>query len=165
MRRLDRDCTGDKGLIMRCLAESQVLHLAAKCDGAPYIIPLCFGWEEVDGKTVFYIHKNRGGLFEELVKADPCVGFELDGRCSTWLDYEKKMCNMDYASIVGHGRIRVVGGEDERLHGMDLIMRQYGHGDFEYERRAMAAINIWALDVEELTMKATKGWREGNVVG
>ena len=125
----------------------------------------CFGWEEVDGKTVFYIHKNRGGLFEELVKADPCVGFELDGRCSTWLDYEKKMCNMDYASIVGRGRMRVVGDEDERFHGMDLIMRQYGHGDFEYERRAMAAINIWALDVEELTMKATKGWREGNVVG
>lgn len=160
MRRLDRDCSADDSVIEKCIQDSQVLRICMNTDGLPYIVPLCFGYERVDGRRIFYFHKNRRGLLYELIEKDPRCSFELEGEHSLFMDEVKGTCNMDYASIIGDGTISLVEGDEERKRTIDLLMDHYGRGDFGYDERLMSAILVFRLEVDSLTCKATRGWKE-----
>ena len=160
MRRLDRDCSADDSVIEKCIQDSQVLRICMNTDSLPYIVPLCFGYEKVDGRRIFYFHKNRNGLLHELIEKNPHCSFELEGSLSLFMDEAKRTCNMDYASIIGRGVVSLVDGDDERKRALDLLMEHYGRGDFQYDVRGMSAILVFRMEVESLTCKATRGWKE-----
>ena len=178
MRRIDRDSSADERVIEECIRDSQVIRLALDDGDSPYIVPLCFGYEKKDGKRFFYIHKNRHGHLAELIGMNGMCTFELEGSSRLFLDHEKGTCNMDYASIIGHGKIDIVDDEAERerclvllMDHIDivddeaererclvLLMDHYGRGDFDFDRRAMKAILVYRIEVTGLTCKATRGW-------
>ena len=160
LRRLDRDCSADDSVIEKCIQDSHVLRICMNTDSLPYIVPLCFGYEKVDGRRIFYFHKNRRGLLYELIEKDPRCSFELEGEHSLFMDEVKRTCNMDYASIIGYGTISLVEGDEERKRTIDLLMDHYDRGDFGYDERLMSAILVFRLEVDSLTCKATRGWKE-----
>lgn len=160
MRRLDRDNSANDFVIEKCIADSQVLRIGMATDDLPYIVPLCFGYERIEDRRVFYFHKNRNGLLHELIEKNPHCSFELEGSSSLFMDEAKRTCNMDYASIIGRGVVSLVDGDDERKRALDLLMEHYGRGDFQYDVRGMSAILVFRLEVESLTCKATRGWKE-----
>ena len=160
MRRIDRDSSADERVIEECIRDSQVIRLALNDGDSPYIVPLCFGYEKKDDKRFFYIHKNRHGHLAELIGMNGMCTFELEGSSRLFLDHEKGTCNMDYASIIGHGKIDIVDDEAERERCLVLLMDHYGRGDFDFDRRAMKAILVYRIEVTGLTCKATRGWKE-----
>lgn len=159
MRRLDRDNSTNEAVIGKCIEESQVIRLALNDETSPYVIPLCFGHEVIDGRRFFYFHKNRDGRLARMLESCPVCTFELEGDTRLFLDWEKMMCNMDYCSVIGRGRVSLIETEAERDHAMDVLMAHYGRGDFAYDKRAMKAILMYRLEADELTCKATRGWR------
>ena len=160
MRIIDRDCTSNHEIVRRCLKQAQLLNIAVNTDTVPYIIPLCFGEEEKDGRFVFYFHKAREGTLNSLIKKECPCSFSITGRCSLFMDEEKRTCNMNYASFIGKGRVSLVESEDERNKAVRLIMEHYDRGTFNLDMRAMSAILIYRIDTDEYTVKATKGWRD-----
>lgn len=162
MRRIDRDFSDNDNVIEACINNSQVIRLSVNDGEVPYIIPLCFGYErKKDGRRFFYFHKNRNGKLYELIgKNEGICSFELEGESSLFLDDVKMTCNMDYASIIGKGRLSLVEGEEEKIRLLDNLMEHYGHKDFQYNKAAMNVILVYSLEVKELTCKATRGWRE-----
>ena len=60
MRRNDREVT-DINEIMEIIADCDVCRLALNDDEYPYIIPLNFGAELVDGKVTLYFHSALKG--------------------------------------------------------------------------------------------------------
>lgn len=67
MRRQDREVT-DSARIREIISSCSVCRLGF-CDGDEvYIVPLNFGYEEVDGKYVFYFHGAKAGRKAELIR-------------------------------------------------------------------------------------------------
>ena len=122
MRRLDRDNSTNEAVIGKCIEESQVIRLALNDETSPYVIPLCFGHEVIDGRRFFYFHKNRDGRLARMLESCPVCTFELEGDTRLFLDWEKMMCNMDYCSVIGRGRVSLIETEAERDHAMDVLM-------------------------------------------
>ncbi|HEX3002087.1 MAG TPA: pyridoxamine 5'-phosphate oxidase family protein [Methanoregula sp.] len=76
MRRKDREIT-DRAEMEAILAEAQVCRLALADGNAPYIVPLCFGYEN----NTLWIHSARDGKKVELIRKNPqcCVEVDLAG--------------------------------------------------------------------------------------
>jgi nitroimidazol reductase NimA-like FMN-containing flavoprotein (pyridoxamine 5'-phosphate oxidase superfamily) len=174
-------------VIDRC----DVCRIGIAGDGAPYIVPMNFGFEfsgsgvadDVGGgvfnncddtsntsggasaivkdssdgsKLTLWFHCAVEGRKIDLI-ADGCeAGFEMDtdhelrtgeGAC----DY-----SMNYASVIGIGRIRKVTDESERLHGLKTIMSHYGGAGLSFNDAVLARTCVLRLDVAVFTCKRLK---------
>lgn len=81
MRRKDREIT-DICAILELVSECKVCRLAMTDGGIPYIVPLNYGYEYADGALTFYFHSAKEGRKLEILKKNPAVCLELDGRAS-----------------------------------------------------------------------------------
>ncbi len=108
-------------VISRC----KVLRLALNVPGgAPYIVPVNFGWEEADGMPVFYLHCAREGRKLDLLRLDARVGFELDGAHALKRGDVPCAYSCFYESVVGAGRVEFIDGAEEKARALERIMAQ-----------------------------------------
>jgi uncharacterized protein len=121
MRRAEREVT-DPAALDRILQGSLVVFLALRDEPAPYVLPVCFGYE--DG--VLYIHSARVGTKIDLISRDPMVGFSAHTEMQVITGSAPCSFSARAESVVGTGMAEVLTGEADRKHGLDLIMRHYG---------------------------------------
>ena len=122
MRRKDRQVS-DAAAIFDMVYRCQVLRLALPDKDAPYVVPLSFGVEQIEGRLVFYAHSAKIGRKIDLIGAGASVGVELD----RFLGYggEGRNSTAYYESVVGRGRAELIEGE-AALHGLELLMEHCG---------------------------------------
>ena len=66
---------------------------------------------------------------------------------------EKGYCTMNYESVMGKGRVKILD-EDEKLHVLETLMKAYHPGgDAPFSKAALPRTAVFALDVEEITGK------------
>ena len=152
MRQKNREIT-ELNEIVEVMRSCDVCRLALNDDGYPYIVPLNFGLEVIDGTINLYFHSALEGYKLDLVKKDNRASFEMD--CKHQLQYfeEKGYCTMAYESVVGRGRIRILD-EKEKMDALKKIMRQY-HKDKEayFNPAAISRTLVYVLTVEKITGK------------
>lgn len=152
MRRKDREVT-DLEQILDIMRRCQVCRLALNDDGYPYILPLNFGMEVSDGQVVLYFHGAAAGTKYELLKKDPRAGFEMDCSLQVILNEQDCECSMEYESVVGKGNIELVSGE-EKVHGLQVLMRQYRDGrTASFQDAVVAKTAVLKLTVTQLSAK------------
>ena len=100
----------------------EIVDVIARCDTirigisdaqAPYIVPLSFGYEALEGKLAVYFHGAKEGRKAELlralprvcVEADLCHGFPSNGRSGYTCDYE---------SVIGYGTVELLMARKRR---------------------------------------------------
>jgi nitroimidazol reductase NimA-like FMN-containing flavoprotein (pyridoxamine 5'-phosphate oxidase superfamily) len=130
-----------------------VCRIALFADGAPYIIPLNFGFEWENELRIYFHCANQGRKLD-LIQANPRAGFELD--VGHELVTGEKACDwgMKFASLVGDGTIRVVSDPAERKRGLDLLMVHYSFpGVPSYSDEMLRAVTVLCLEVREVTGK------------
>ncbi len=145
MRRTDRQiCDFEK--IKELLDGCDTIRLGFVDGDVPYVVPLSFGYETLDGAFVFYVHGAKVGRRHTLaasgkpvcVEADVCLGFiEVDGRDQT----------ADYRSFIGTGTIETVEGA-EAIHGLELLC---AHCGFDSMNCSQTVVN--ATCVEKITVR------------
>jgi uncharacterized protein len=154
MRRAEREIT-DPALLAEVFRKATVLFLAFSDSPAPYVVPVCFGWEP----GVLYVHSAREGTKMDLMLKDPRVGFSASTELlvvtgETACDFTSRA-----SSVAGTGRARIVESEAERLHGLDLVMGHYGDGPAaktpQYRARTLARTALIAIDIVTLRGKHT----------
>jgi uncharacterized protein len=120
LRRAAREIT-DPNAIADIFRGAKLLFLALADQPAPYVLPVCFGFE--DG--VLYVHGATEGAKMALLRANPSVGFSA----STDMTVVTGASACDFTctgqSIVGTGTARIIENEAERARGLDAIMRHY----------------------------------------
>lgn len=124
---------------------SEIVDIIARCDTIriamfdepyPYIVPVNFGEEVVDGQIVFYIHTGYEGKKNELLKKNPNVAFEMDCNHELYYRESNMSCNFRYESVVGTGRMEIVP-EEEKDKALTLFMNHYHPETVKYH--AMSA--------------------------
>lgn len=154
MRRNDREITDSK-IIEKFIAEEQIIRIAFYDEGEIYIVPVNYGYTCENGNYTFFFHGAKAGRKYDLAKAEPKVGFEMDGRY-TLLEGEKACeYSATFRSVIGTGRLCLLSDREEKIRGLNAIMKQTtGKTEWAYEDAMLEAVAVFRLEVEKMSCKA-----------
>lgn len=140
----------DKAEIESVIQKAQICRLAMTGEEYPYIVPLCFGYEE----NALYFHSAAMGRKLDLLKKNNKVCFELDA--DTEIKTGEKACQwgMKYKSVIGYGEAFFVEDTEQKRRALDIIMRHYSASPpFEYPEAALRKTAVVRIDIREMTGK------------
>ncbi len=131
MRRKDKEIR-DIETIEKIIAESTICRIGLCDDGSPYVVPVCFGYE--DG--VLYVHSAMEGKKVEILRKNNRVCVEFD-QCVRVIKADN-MCRwgMKYRSVIGFGKAYFVEDEKEKVRALEIIVKNYSDilGSYEYKK-------------------------------
>ena len=119
-----------------------------------YIVPLNFGYSNVDNKKVFYFHGAKEGRKIELISKTKKVSFEMDSNHE--LIIGKMACNYSerYQSVMGTGLISFVEDKDEKIAALNEIMFQStGKKDWDFPEPMFNGVAVFMIEVISLSCK------------
>jgi len=148
MRRKEQEIT-DKAAIESIIAKSTVCRLALSEDSRPYIVPLCFGYED----NALYFHTAGKGKKINILKKNNKVCFEFD--CDHELVTDETACkwSMKYRSVVGFGKASLLEDLESKHKALDSIMQHYGGRPSGYSKAAMDKTLIIKVEIESMAGK------------
>ncbi|MFO7780548.1 MAG: pyridoxamine 5'-phosphate oxidase family protein [Spirochaetia bacterium] len=175
MRRSDKEIHS-QAEIDEILEAGEVCHLALKDEPFPYVVPLNYGYGRMPessaatgavepgatmegrGAPALFFHGAAAGRKIDLMKRDPRVAFVVDVDHELITDDEACRFTMYYRSVMGTGHIRFLETPAEKRYAMNRVMRQYsGRDDWSLPDRALQAMAIYALVIEEMGGKRSPG--------
>ena len=123
--------------------------------GAPYVIPMSYGFAQSGGRFTLYMHGAGEGEKIRRIQADPRAAFAMftgnavygsgDAACSYSTSFD---------SVCGSGTIRILEDEREKRAGLEALMAHYAPGKaFEFDGKTLHATCVMALDVEAISGK------------
>lgn len=151
MRRSDREIT-DRNEMIEIIERCDVCRLALNDEGYPYILPLNFGMRIEEGQIVLYFHGANEGKKYELIAKDDRASFEMDCSHKLVTNVDEGNCTMNYESVIGRGRIRMIP-EEEKYDALCVLMQHYHKEDFPFNRAVMPQTTVFKLVVEEMSGK------------
>ena len=119
-----------------------------------YIVPLNFGYSNVDNKRVFYFHGAKERRKIELISKTKKVSFEMDSNHE--LIVGKMACNYSerYQSVMGTGLISFVEDKDEKIAALNEIMFQStGKKDWDFPEPMLNGVVVFKIEVTSLSAK------------
>lgn len=126
MMRKDRQVT-DPAEIFSILTRCDTLRIAMQGEEYPYVVPVSFGAELVDGQIRVYFHCARRGQKVDCLTKNPKVCVEADTfLCTQALS---NGITTRYESVIGFGTCQIVTEPAELRHGFRLLLDHYGYAD------------------------------------
>jgi nitroimidazol reductase NimA-like FMN-containing flavoprotein (pyridoxamine 5'-phosphate oxidase superfamily) len=154
MRRKDREIENFDEKI-EIIGECKVCRLGLSENDQPYIVPLNYGYTLQNNTLTLYFHSANEGKKLTILQKNNKACFEID--CGHKLTEGEKACNYGYSykSIVGFGRIVIITDKDEKINGLNHLMRHQTGKDIRYNftDNELANVTVYKLAVEEFTGK------------
>ena len=154
MRRQDREIK-DPAVIEDILKRAKIVHLGLCDDGAPYVVPMHYGYLLEAGKLTLYVHgANEGRKYDVLAKNNR-VCAEIDTDAVT-LGEGDVACvyGSTFSSVIAFGTAKVLTDIEEKRTGLKVFMKTQTGRDFEMPDAAVSRVNVIRIDVDEFTCKA-----------
>jgi hypothetical protein len=151
MHRNEREITDKKDIddiIRRC----RVCHLAMCDEGQPYVVPLNFGY---DGGFL-YFHAAPEGRKIDIIKRNNRVGFEFDILHDIVTAEQACKWGAKYESVMGSGTAEIVDDLEAKKEALQLIMRQYGNGTWDFKEEILKKTLVLRVRILEISGKARK---------
>lgn len=153
MRRKDREVTAETA-IDEIIRNCAICRIGFVDKGSVYIVPLNFGFEKQSEQRIFYFHSAKEGRKIELIKAKPMVGFEMDTNYQ--LKTGELACDHSarFQSVIGTGQISFVDAPEEKLLGLQSIMRHSTKkADWQFNAAMIDRVRVFKVVVAELACK------------
>lgn len=155
MRRKDREVS-DINELLDIVEECRICHLGMQDDKGIYIVPLNYGFEYVNNQLNLYFHSAKVGRKIDALKLNPNVCIEMD--CDHRLIEGDKACDYSFGfkSIIGNGQVSFIENYDEKLKGLQLLMRHETNKEFVFDERMVNIVTVMKVVVQEFTGKYHK---------
>jgi nitroimidazol reductase NimA-like FMN-containing flavoprotein (pyridoxamine 5'-phosphate oxidase superfamily) len=154
MRRKDKEIS-DIDEKLKIIEKNKICRLGLSENDYPYIVPLNYGFSYDDGKLTLYFHGATEGKKMDIIKKNNNVCFEID--CDTELIKGEAPCNYGYEfkSIIGFGKIIILEAKDEKINGLNYLMKQQTRKDIKYDfnENELKNVSVFKMTVEEFTGK------------
>ncbi|KQC12319.1 MAG: pyridoxamine 5'-phosphate oxidase [Desulfuromonas sp. SDB] len=148
MRREDKQVE-DFNAIEEIINSAQVCRVAMVKDNQPYVVPLCFGYEN----KVVYFHCADQGKKIDVLKSNPkvCVEFDID----TQLVMSERACSfeMNYRSVIGFGKALLLKDLHEKKIALDIMLKKYTGKSFNIPEDGLKKVTVIKIILEEITGK------------
>jgi nitroimidazol reductase NimA-like FMN-containing flavoprotein (pyridoxamine 5'-phosphate oxidase superfamily) len=148
MRRKEKEIS-ERSSMNAILKKATVCRLAMVNGDKPYVVPLCFGFQ--DG--VLYFHSASKGQKIDCIRNNPNVCFEFDLIGKPKESEDPCSWGMTYQSIIGFGKAAFVEDSDEKHKALNLIMAQYSDQQFQFPQNKVKAMAIIKVEIESMTGK------------
>lgn len=153
MRRKDREIT-DYNKIIEIFSECDCCRLGLIDENGAYIVPLNYGYEEIDGKLILYFHGAATGKKIELIKMQKTASFEMDRKHKLIEGETACTYSYMYQSIMGNGIISILDNYEEKIHALRLLMSHYsGKSEWDFKKEQVDNIAVIKLEVTNLSCK------------
>lgn len=148
----EREVT-DMQEIISILDKAKVLHLGLVDGDEPYVVPMNYGYTMEDGKMTVYLHGALQGRKLDIIRVNPKVFFELD--CDIVPFEGKTACNygITYASVMGRGKAVIVEDTEEKMKGLQVLMKTQTGRDFDITDKMAGIVSVIRIDVSDFTAK------------
>jgi nitroimidazol reductase NimA-like FMN-containing flavoprotein (pyridoxamine 5'-phosphate oxidase superfamily) len=149
MRRKDREIT-DKNEIQKIIARSEICYLGL-CNGKePYVVPMNFGYLD----DAIYFHCALSGKKLEYIRNNPqvCIAFTSDYKLQ--LTGEPHLWTTRYRSVIVRGNATILSKTEEKLQGINILLKQYSDKTSEINDKILANVMIIRVKIKEMTGKA-----------
>lgn len=153
MRRTDREIK-DFGTMLEVVGACDVLRLGLADSFCPYVVPVNFGYECVDGKLVLYFHGATEGRKMALILKGGLVAFEMD--TDHQLVKGSVACSYSYRyhCVLGEATAEILSDSEEVLHALEKIMEHYtGRDDFPMKEEVLRRVSAVRLRVDKWSCK------------
>jgi nitroimidazol reductase NimA-like FMN-containing flavoprotein (pyridoxamine 5'-phosphate oxidase superfamily) len=149
MRRNDREITNFEDIV-DILRRANTIRVGLFGDEYPYIVPLSYGFETVNGSISIYLHGSKEGLKHDLLVKNSHVCVETD----IFHRYVKNGNDftVEYESVIGFGIAEMITG-DEAAKGMNLLLDHCGFTGFEYDKSVLERVRMIKITLTEFTGK------------
>ena len=139
--------------IISILDKAKVLHLGLVDGDEPYVVPMNYGYTMEDGKMTVYLHGALQGRKLDVMRVNPKVFFELD--CDIVPFEGKTACNygITYASVMGRGKAVIVEDTEEKIKGLQVLMKTQTGRDFDITDKMAGIVSVIRIDVYDFTAK------------
>lgn len=148
MRRKEKEIT-EKSAIEAIIHKSVVCHLGLSDGNNPYIVPLCFGYQD---RTI-YVHGSLKGKKNDIIQKNQNVCFEFD--INTEILEAENACDwgMKYQSVIGFGKASFLKDLDEKRKALNIIMSQYSDQPFQFPENALNGTAVIKIEIASMTGK------------
>ena len=123
------------------LSRCDTIRLGISDADAPYIVPVSFGYEVLDGRIAIYFHGAKAGRKAELIQTLPRVCVEAD-LCHGFPDNGHGGYTCDYESVIGYGTVELLEGAEAEK-GIRLLLE---HCDIQAEACPAEAMEVTAVN-------------------
>ncbi|MCR5825321.1 MAG: pyridoxamine 5'-phosphate oxidase family protein [Oscillospiraceae bacterium] len=153
MRRKDREIT-DLAAIEEILRAARIVHLGLVDGTMPYVVPLHYGYTLADGKLTLYMHGAREGHKLDLIRANPNAFVEIDTD-EELISGGDNACSYgaSYASVMGSGHAMLVEDPEEKVRGLNVLMRTQTGRSFPITAQMAAGVAVIRVDVDSFSAK------------
>lgn len=153
MRRTDREVT-DPAAIDAIIRACPCCRLGLRDGEGVYLVPMNFGFTNVDGQRTFYFHSAPEGHKIDLLRQAKTVAFELDCGCAVTPAATACSHSANYRSVMGQGCVRFLETQTDKRAALTEIMRQNtGKDDWTFPDEAVDCVAVFVLDVQTITAK------------
>ena len=154
MRRKDREVT-DIRQIESIIEKAKVVHIGMIDSGAPYVVPMQYGYVFTDGALTLYLHSAQEGRKIGCIKknSNVCIELETDIAPISGGDIPCKYSSA-YASVMGDGTAEIVEDPKEKVFGLESIMKTQTGKAFTVSEEMAAAVSVIKISVPRVTAKS-----------
>ena len=148
MRKKEKEIT-DPAAMESVIRRSMVCRLAMSEGTRPYVVPLCFGYQD----RTLYFHCAREGRKIDILRKNNlvCVEFDIDQELVTAAEACK--FDMKFRSVMAFGKAYLVESPEERRRGLEIIMQHYAGKAFSYPDEIVGKTMVIKVEVESVTGK------------
>lgn len=152
MRRKDREVTDVKE-IESILAGCKTANVAMIDEGAPYVVPLSYGYELADGRLTLYFHSAKEGRKIDVLKRNPAVCFSIFEEGEPV--HAQIPCNSGYyfSSVIGNGTAEFVKDIEEKKYALGKMFLQQAGERVDFTEAQADAVCVFKVVSEDFAGK------------
>ena len=153
MTRREREIT-DENERRELLENCEYLHLGLVDKGMPYVVPLNYGVEYVGDKIRIYLHGAKTGRKLDIIRENSACCFTMERGTQAFEGKVACQYGMAYECLMGMGNVYIVDDEDEKMHGLHVLMKtQTGKDGFVFDEKLASIVTVMRIDVDEISAK------------
>lgn len=136
------------------LRDGDVCHIGLADHDQPYVVPLNYGYEWDGRQLILYFHCANEGRKLDIIRCNNRACFQMDLRHQLIRGDQACRYTMNYESLIGTGCLEILTDQDERIHGLKVLMRHYSQrDDWDFDPHATAQTTVLRLRADEFCGK------------
>lgn len=142
----------DRNEVIDILRKCNTVRIGIQGEQYPYVVPVSFGMEVVDGNPVIYFHCAKHGMKIDLIQTSQNIC--LEGDIFINVEQTEHGITTRYESVIGFGKCLFSEDTEEKKKGMQLIIDHYGFSDYPLDRcMGLENLIIGKVILEKITGK------------
>ncbi len=153
MRRKDREVT-EINEIEKIFYQCKTCHVAMVDNGAPYVVPLSYGFKMLDNNTLeLYFHSALEGRKLDILRKNNKVCFEVAYEGEPV--FADTPCNSGYyfASVIGNGEVVFIDDIDEKCEALSIMFKHQSGKEIVFTAGQTENICVYKIISSDFTGK------------